>query len=199
MIEVLKQQVNSSMPPEEQLNRVREFLQVMALKNLSDQNAFESIAFTGGTALRILYDIRRFSEDLDFSLVGAKTYDFKTLTAGLVRHFKLNNLEVDCKPKVEKTCIALSSSSRHPEGTWAGAFAEQKLSIKLSRLIPIPQGRAAGRNNPEQNLYLQRKSTSTFNSRPNSMPASSENIPRAVTSTTWSGIWAGKSPPTLSC
>ena len=92
MIEVLKQQFTASMPPDEKLNRTREFLQIMALKSLSDQNAFENIAFTGGTALRVLYDIRRFSEDLDFSLVSPKSYDFKELNAGLVRYFSLNNL-----------------------------------------------------------------------------------------------------------
>ena len=123
------------------LNRVREFLQIMALKNLSDQNAFENIAFTGGTALRILYDVRRFSEDLDFSLVAAKAYDFKTLTAGLVRHFKLNNLEVDCKPKVEKTVH--SAFLKFPgilKELGLGAFAEQKLAIKLEVDTNPPKG-----------------------------------------------------------
>ena len=141
MIEVLKQQINVTMSPEEQLNRTREFLQIMALKNLSDRNAFENIAFTGGTALRILYDIRRFSEDLDFSLVSAKSYDFKTLTAGLVRHFKLNNLEVDCKPKVEKTVH--SAFLKFPgilKELGLGAFAEQKLAIKLEVDTNPPNG-----------------------------------------------------------
>ena len=141
MIEVLKQQINVTMSPEEQLNRTREFLQIMALKNLSDRNAFENIAFTGGTALRILYDIRRFSEDLDFSLVATKGYDFKTLTAGLVRHFKLNNLEVDCKPKVEKTVH--SAFLKFPgilKELGLGAFAEQKLSIKLEVDSNPPNG-----------------------------------------------------------
>lgn len=141
MIEVLKQQVNEAMPPEEQLNRTREFLQIMTLKNLSDRNAFENIAFTGGTALRILYDTRRFSEDLDFSLVGAKSYDFKTLTAGLVRHFELNNLEVECKPKVEKT--AHSAFLKFPgilKELGLGAFAGQKLSIKLEVDTNPPKG-----------------------------------------------------------
>ncbi|OGS08106.1 MAG: hypothetical protein A2270_03430 [Elusimicrobia bacterium RIFOXYA12_FULL_51_18] len=141
MIEVLKQQINGSMPPEEQLNRTREFLQIMALKNLFDQNAFENIAFTGGTALRILHDTRRFSEDLDFSLVDTKAYDFKTLTAGLIRHFKLNNLEVDCKPKMDKTVH--SAFLKFPgilQELGLGAFAEQKLSIKLEVDTNPPKG-----------------------------------------------------------
>jgi hypothetical protein len=141
MIEVLKQQINSSMQPEEQLNRIREFLQIMVLKNLSDQNAFDNIAFTGGTALRILHDSRRFSEDLDFSLVNAKAYDFKILTAGLVRHFRLNNLAADCKPKAEKTVhsVFLKFPGILKE-LGLGAFAEQKLSIKLEVDTNPPKG-----------------------------------------------------------
>lgn len=132
MIEVLKQQFTPAMPAEEKLNRTRELLQIMALKNLSDRNAFENIAFVGGTALRILYDIRRFSEDLDFSLVSAKGYDFKEINSGLVHYFKLNNLEVESKPKMEKTVH--STSLKFPgvlRELGLGIFEAQKLSIKL--------------------------------------------------------------------
>lgn len=141
MIEVLKQQFTPAMPAEEKLNRVREFLQVMALKNLSDQDAFDNIAFVGGTALRILYDVRRYSEDLDFSLVSSKGYDFKKLSDGLFRHFKLNNLEVESKPKVEKTVH--STFLKFPgvlKELGLGAFEAQKLSIKLEVDSNPPKG-----------------------------------------------------------
>ena len=141
MIEVLKQQFTAAMPPEEKLNRTREFLQVMALKSLSDQNAFENIAFVGGTALRILYDIRRFSEDLDFSLVSHKNYDFKALSTGLVRYFKLNNLEAECSPKSEKTVH--SAVLKFPgilKELGLGALEAQKLAIKLEVDSNPPKG-----------------------------------------------------------
>ena len=51
------------------LNLVREYLQAYILRSLQDAGAFASLAFQGGTALRLLYGLRRFSEDLDFSLV----------------------------------------------------------------------------------------------------------------------------------
>lgn len=141
MIEVLKQQFASAMPAGEKLNRTREFLQVMALKNLSDRNAFENIAFVGGTALRILYDIRRFSEDLDFSLVSAKGYDFKEINSGLVRYFRLNNLEVESKPGVGKTVH--SAFLKFPgvlKELGLGAFEAQKLFIKLEVDSNPPKG-----------------------------------------------------------
>jgi len=141
MIEVLRQQFTPSMSGQEKLNRTREFLQVMALKNLADQNAFDHLAFVGGTALRILYDMRRFSEDLDFSLVAAKGYDFGKLNAGLVRYFGLHNLEAESKPRAEKTvhCTLLKFPGL-PRELGLGAFEAQKLSIKLEVDGAPPKG-----------------------------------------------------------
>ncbi|MCF7837260.1 MAG: nucleotidyl transferase AbiEii/AbiGii toxin family protein [Candidatus Marinimicrobia bacterium] len=48
---------------------VREYLQARVLESLQDAGAFMRWAFVGGTALRFLYSIPRFSEDLDFSLL----------------------------------------------------------------------------------------------------------------------------------
>lgn len=50
-------------------NVVREYLQARVLQLLGDQGAFREWAFVGGTALRFIHGLRRFSEDLDFSLV----------------------------------------------------------------------------------------------------------------------------------
>ena len=47
---------------------VREYLQARLLESLQENGAFEKWAFVGGTALRFLYSMPRFSEDLDFSL-----------------------------------------------------------------------------------------------------------------------------------
>ena len=48
---------------------VREYLQARILESLQDRGVFLRWAFLGGTALRFLYTIPRFSEDLDFSLI----------------------------------------------------------------------------------------------------------------------------------
>jgi predicted nucleotidyltransferase component of viral defense system len=48
---------------------LREVLQELALLGLWRGKFFERAAFYGGTALRILYGLDRFSEDLDFSLL----------------------------------------------------------------------------------------------------------------------------------
>lgn len=50
---------------------LREILQQIALLGLWRAKFFEHAAFYGGTALRILHGLDRFSEDLDFTLVRA--------------------------------------------------------------------------------------------------------------------------------
>jgi len=51
MIDVLKQQYAANMSAEEKTNRVREFLQILVLKIMSDKDCFKNLAFVGGTAL----------------------------------------------------------------------------------------------------------------------------------------------------
>jgi len=49
-------------------NAMKEIMQEIVLCGLSRAGFFDKAAFYGGTALRIFYDLDRFSEDLDFSL-----------------------------------------------------------------------------------------------------------------------------------
>ncbi len=55
---------------DETINALREVLQELALLGLWRGKFFEHAAFYGGTALRILYGLDRFSEDMDFSLLA---------------------------------------------------------------------------------------------------------------------------------
>lgn len=50
-------------------NALKEIIQYIALLGLTRTDFFDKAAFYGGTALRILYNINRYSEDLDFSLL----------------------------------------------------------------------------------------------------------------------------------
>jgi predicted nucleotidyltransferase component of viral defense system len=53
----------------EEENALKEIVQEIALSSLSRAGFFRSAAFLGGTCLRIMYGMNRFSEDLDFSLL----------------------------------------------------------------------------------------------------------------------------------
>ena len=54
---------------DDSVRALREIIQEVALLGLWRAKFFEHAAFYGGTALRILYGLDRFSEDLDFSLL----------------------------------------------------------------------------------------------------------------------------------
>ncbi|WP_306537078.1 nucleotidyl transferase AbiEii/AbiGii toxin family protein [Geobacter sp.] len=54
---------------DDSVRALREIIQEVALLGLWRSKFFEHAAFYGGTALRILYGLDRFSEDLDFSLL----------------------------------------------------------------------------------------------------------------------------------
>jgi len=51
---------------------LKEVIQRICLLGLWRARFFEHAAFYGGTALRLLYGLDRFSEDLDFSLLGPR-------------------------------------------------------------------------------------------------------------------------------
>lgn len=77
-------------PPKARENPAREYLQVYVLRLLHERGAMASLAFVGGTALRLLYRLPRFSEDLDFSALperGARDLSmeelFRRITADL--------------------------------------------------------------------------------------------------------------------
>lgn len=54
---------------QEEINALKEICQEIALCGLSRSSFFKTGAFQGGTCLRILYGLKRFSEDLDFILL----------------------------------------------------------------------------------------------------------------------------------
>ncbi|MBI5150097.1 MAG: nucleotidyl transferase AbiEii/AbiGii toxin family protein [Candidatus Omnitrophica bacterium] len=141
MIEVLKEQFAESMSKEEKENRLREFLQVLTLKIVHDKGWFENLTFAGGTALRILFNMRRFSEDLDFSLTGPSGYDFKKLCRELQAQMELHGIRMEGIPDMEKTVHAVML--RFPgllNNLGISPLPGQKLSIKLKIDTRPPEG-----------------------------------------------------------
>jgi len=71
------------------LNALREYLQSLVLRSFHDSEAFRCLAFVGGTALRFLHGLPRFSEDLDFSLVAPDGYAGQAWMAKVKRDLTL--------------------------------------------------------------------------------------------------------------
>jgi hypothetical protein len=83
MIPYLQAQIAGPLTAETQRALVREYLQMRILQSLQMAGAMIPLAFHGGTALRLLYQMPRYSEDLDFALERQpEQYDLrKYLTA----------------------------------------------------------------------------------------------------------------------
>jgi predicted nucleotidyltransferase component of viral defense system len=88
-------------------NLVREYLQARILESLQRAGAMVSLAFHGGSALRFLYAIPRYSEDLDFALERpAANYDFRAYLRAIQDEFVKEGYEVRIKLNDKKTVNA---------------------------------------------------------------------------------------------
>lgn len=80
---------------EDYVRALREILQEIALLGLWRSKFFEKAALYGGTALRILYGIDRYSEDLDFSLLKPMPdFDISRYISALEREVRSFGFEV---------------------------------------------------------------------------------------------------------
>jgi predicted nucleotidyltransferase component of viral defense system len=129
---------------------LREVLQQSALLGLARHNFFEHAAFYGGTALRILYGLDRFSEDLDFSLLKPKPqFDFKPFLEGCQRELASFGFHVDTQIKEKESVISSAFLKANTlkllmtiEETdrVKGIHPEEKISIKLEIDTDPPPG-----------------------------------------------------------
>jgi hypothetical protein len=87
---------------QEETNAVKEITQDIVLAALARSNFFKAAAFQGGTCLRILYGLERFSEDLDFVLQKPDPgFSFDAFLAPLRSEFKAYgyDLQIDDRSK----------------------------------------------------------------------------------------------------
>lgn len=76
----------------------REYLQARILSDLQQSGAMVPLAFHGGTALRFLYQIPRYSEDLDFALERAgDRYNFRAYLKSIQSTFTAENYAVELR------------------------------------------------------------------------------------------------------
>jgi len=79
----------------DELNAIKEITQEIALCALARTNFFNIAAFQGGSCLRIIHHLNRFSEDLDFVLFKPdKTFFWEPFLKALQNEFKLYNFDV---------------------------------------------------------------------------------------------------------
>lgn len=85
-------------------NAIFEVNQQIILAGLYNGGFFDKAAFYGGTCLRIFYGLKRFSEDLDFSLLCPdENFDFSRYFQPIIDAFALVGRSVDITKKDKKS------------------------------------------------------------------------------------------------
>jgi predicted nucleotidyltransferase component of viral defense system len=85
-------------------NALKEITQEIALYALAKSDFFEHAVFQGGTCLRIVHGLDRFSEDLDFTLKAPRKFDispFLEKTSELMRAYGFE-MEISGSEKADK-------------------------------------------------------------------------------------------------
>ena len=117
---------------------LREIIQEVALLGLFRVKFFEHAAFYGGTALRILYGLDRFSEDLDFSLLEpSKEFDLTKYTAALEAELQSFGFKITVE-KVDKA-VETTVQSAFLKGNTRNELLVIETGDELVSSIPVNQ------------------------------------------------------------
>jgi predicted nucleotidyltransferase component of viral defense system len=96
---------------EDTMRALREIMQEIALLGLWRSRFFEKAAFYGGTAMRVLYGLDRFSEDLDFSLLKPKSvFDIAKYLAALQKELEAFGFDVRVEQRSKTVESAVQSA-----------------------------------------------------------------------------------------
>lgn len=119
----IKQMLSTYTDNTPQIDKLREILQQAALLGLARHQFFEHAAFYGGTALRVLYGLDRYSEDLDFSLLTSKAnFDFAPFLEGMSR--ELSSMGFQLRVEIRE--------KNQESGIWSAFLKTNTLELLLS-------------------------------------------------------------------
>ena len=125
----------------DKINKLREYVQAFILRSFHESEAFTCLSFVGGTALRFLYGLPRFSEDLDFSLDSKTNYILKDWVAKLERDLKFAKFNASLVVSEKKTIHAVWVKIYDLLNEVAiSAHPGQKISIKIKIDTNPPAG-----------------------------------------------------------
>lgn len=142
MKDYIKEIVDKNLSQEINKNRIREYLQEYFLYIIYRNKVYNSIVFCGGTALRFLYGIKRFSEDLDYSLSqNNKGYNFRNLISIVKRDFEAGGYVIEVQ--YDTSANVNNAFLKFPGLLFEfglSAYKEEKLAIKLEVDVNPPSG-----------------------------------------------------------
>ena len=130
MKEHLKALVQDQAPPRAR-NLVREYLQARILRAMQRAYAMSSLAFRGGTCLRFVFALPRYSEDLDFALEqNRERYSLADYLRAVREDFTAERYRVDVR--LRETRTVHSGLVRFP-----GLLHELGLSPHASEVLTV--------------------------------------------------------------
>lgn len=94
---------------------LKEYLQLKVLDYISSTQYIQQINFIGGTNLRLIKGIDRFSEDLDFDCKRLNKEEFIEMTDGIVQFLERSGLRVETRERNNPKLTAFRRSIYFPE------------------------------------------------------------------------------------
>ena len=85
--------------PSMQKNILKEYIELLVLDYLVTTPYMQKLTFIGGTNLRLIKGVQRFSEDLDFDCKNLTESEFIKMTDSVVSFLKANGLNAETKDK----------------------------------------------------------------------------------------------------
>lgn len=133
---------------QEELSALKEIYQEIALAGLARSDFFKMAAFQGGTALRIVHQLKRFSEDLDFVLLKpSKLFQWQSFLKAIELEFNSFGVNLDIKERsdakgaIKTAFLKENSFAKILELTYDRLPSdEQKITIKLEIDTIPPDG-----------------------------------------------------------
>ncbi len=123
-------------------NKTREYLQARILGIMQETGVMIPLAFCGGTALRFLYSLPRFSEDLDFSLERKSTdYDLESSVKRVVTKLSREGYDIEFRQRIVRTVQSVMIKFRGlPFELGLSPREKQVLAIKIEVDTNPPDG-----------------------------------------------------------
>ena len=122
-----------------QKHMLKEYVELLALEWIARSPYAAKLIFIGGTNLRLIHGIDRFSEDLDFDCKGLSESDFRQMSDDLVRYLQLQGLNAELRNKENSRITAFRSNVHFPRKTRALIIlARWRLSSVMDSLSPFP-------------------------------------------------------------
>jgi len=113
---------------------LKEYLQLAILDFLSTTTYTSKIIFTGGTNLRLVKGIDRFSENLDFDCKNYTREEFMEMTDSVLKYLHRSGLMVETRDRGNKNLTAFRRSLHFPEllvDLGLSSHREERLLIKI--------------------------------------------------------------------